>query len=108
MTTSAPPEQSASSGGALDKGLKLGAIGLIASIVIGVASTAPGYSLAATIGYIGQDVGTKGPIIVLLAFVPMLFISYAYKSLNNIDPDCGTTFTWAARAFDKRTGWING
>jgi amino acid transporter len=106
MATSAPPERS--SRDALDKGLKLGAIGLISSIVIGVASTAPGYSLAATIGLIGQEVGTKGPIIVLLAFVPMLFISYAYKALNNIDPDCGTTFTWVARAFDKRTGWING
>jgi amino acid transporter len=105
MATSAPP---AASNAALQKGLKLGALGLISSIVIGVASTAPGYSLAATVGYIGQEVGTKGPIIVLLAFIPMLFISYAYKALNNIDPDCGTTFTWVARAFDKRTGWING
>jgi amino acid transporter len=99
MTSSAP---------ALGKGLKVGALGVIASIVIGVASTAPGYSLAATIGLIAQEVGPRGPIIVLLAFVPMLFISYAYKALNNIDPDCGTTFTWVARAFDKRTGWING
>jgi amino acid transporter len=106
MTTSAPP--STASRSPLDKGLKLGAIGLISSIVIGVASTAPGYSLAATIGYIGQAVGAKGPIIVLLAFIPMLFISYAYKALNNVDPDCGTTFTWAARAFGRRTGWING
>jgi amino acid transporter len=106
MTTSAPP--STASRSPLDKGLKLGAIGLISSIVIGVASTAPGYSLAATIGYIGQAVGTKGPIIVLLAFIPMLFISYAYKALNNVDPDCGTTFTWVARAFGRRTGWLNG
>ena len=99
MATSAPPAQSR---GQLDKGLKLGALGLISSIVFGVASTAPGYSLAATIGYIGQEVGTRAPIIVLLAFIPMLFISYAYKALNNADPDCGTTFTWVARAFDKR------
>jgi amino acid transporter len=106
MTTSAPPSTAARS--PLDKGLKLGAIGLLSSIVIGVASTAPGYSLAATVGYIAQDVGTKGPIIVLLAFIPMLFISYAYKALNNVDPDCGTTFTWVARAFGRRTGWLNG
>jgi amino acid transporter len=104
MATSAPPAPRTP----MQKGLKLGALGLISSIVIAVASTAPGYSLAATIGYIGQSVGTRSPIIVLLAFVPMLFISYAYKALNNIDPDCGTTFTWVARAFDKRSGWING
>ena len=90
------------------KGLKAGAIGVLASVVIGVASTAPGYSLAATIGLIAEQADTRGPVIVLLAFVPMLFISYAYKALNNVDPDCGTTFTWVARAFGRRTGWING
>ena len=106
MTTSAPPSTEPRS--PANKGLKIGAIGLVSSIVIGVASTAPGYSLAATLGLISQEVGTKGPIIMLLAFIPMLFISYAYKALNNRDPDCGTTFTWAARALGRRTGWING
>jgi amino acid transporter len=106
MTTSAPPATPARS--PVDKGLKIGAIGLLSTVVIGVASTAPGYSLAATIGYVGQAVGTRGPIIMLLAFIPMLFISYAYKALNNIDPDCGTSFTWTARAFGRHIGWING
>ena len=32
--------------GVEDKGLKTGALGLASSVVIGVASTAPGYSLA--------------------------------------------------------------
>src|ERR1039458_3092599 len=34
------------------KGLKTGARGLISSVVIGVASTAPAYSLAATLGFV--------------------------------------------------------
>ena len=38
------------SGGPLDKGLKAGALGLISSIVVGMASTAPAYSLAASLG----------------------------------------------------------
>jgi len=39
----------------------------------------------------------------------MLFISYAYKELNNADPDCGTTFTWGTRAFGpKPAGWVVG
>jgi hypothetical protein len=49
MATTAPPAPPAASSVA-GKGLKLGAIGLLSSIVIGVASTAPGYSLAATLG----------------------------------------------------------
>ena len=34
------------------KGLKSDAIGYVSNVVIGVASTAPGYSLAATLGFI--------------------------------------------------------
>ena len=91
-----------------DKGLKAGALGLLSSVVIGVSSTAPGYSLAATIGFIAAVVGLQSPAIMVLAFLPMLFIAYAYRELNAVDPDCGTTFTWATRAFGPRTGWLGG
>jgi amino acid transporter len=92
-----------------DKGLKSGALGLFSSVVVGVASTAPAYSLAATLGFVVIAIkGLQSPIIAILAFVPMLFISYAYKELNNADPDCGTTFTWATRAFGPKTGWFGG
>lgn len=92
-----------------DKGLKRGALGLFSSVVVGVASTAPAYSLAATLGFIVIAIGGLGaPIIAILAFIPMLFISYAYKELNYADPDCGTTFTWGTRAFGPKTGWFGG
>src|SRR5271169_4004145 len=88
-----------------DKGLKGGALGFVSSVVVGVASTAPAYSLAATLGFVVIAIkGLQAPIIAILAFVPMLFISYAYKELNNADPDCGTTFTWATRAFGPKSG----
>ncbi|WP_432983088.1 APC family permease [Streptomyces sp. CA-135486] len=45
---------------------------------------------------------------VILGFVPMLFIAYAYKAMNSVDPDCGTTFAWSARAFGPRTAWMGG
>jgi amino acid transporter len=92
----------------LDKGLKEGALGLISSTVVGVASTAPAYSLAATLGFVVVLIGVRSPIVTLLAFVPMLLVSFGYKELNNADPDCGTTFTWATRAFGPRTGWMGG
>jgi amino acid transporter len=100
--------------GAGEKGLKGGTLGLIGSIVIGVASTAPAYSLAASLGYVvlvanGDGlVGVKAPSIMLLAFLPMYFIAVAYAELNKAEPDCGTTFTWAARAFGPRVGWMGG
>ena len=93
-----------------DKGLKEGALGFVSSVVVGVASTAPAYSLAATLGFVVIAIdGLQAPIITILAFVPMLFISYGYKALNAADPDCGTTFTWATRAFgpeDGLAGWL--
>ncbi|MEU4169108.1 APC family permease [Streptomyces sp. NPDC026665] len=94
--------------GSMDKGLKGGALGLFSSTVIGLASTAPAYSLAATLGVIVGIVGFQSPIVIILAFVPMFLIAYGYKELNRADPDCGTTFTWAARAFGPRTGWLGG
>ena len=91
-----------------DKGLKAGALGLISSTVVGVASTAPAYSLAATLGFVVVAIGVRAPVVTILAFVPMLFISFGYKELNSADPDCGTTFTWATRAFSPRVGWMGG
>ena len=93
---------------AVDKGLKTGALGLASTVVIGVASTAPAYSLAATLGFVVAFVGLQTPIVVALAFIPILFTSLGYAELNKADPDCGTTFTWAARAFGPRTAWAGG
>ncbi len=107
MTVTAPRAEGSSSSVA-QKGLKIGALGLISSIVIAVASTAPAYSLTSALGSVVGEVGTRAPVAILLAFIPMLFISYAYRALNNVDPDCGTSFTWVARAFGRRTGWITG
>jgi amino acid transporter len=90
------------------KGLKVGALGMISSLVIGVASTAPAYSLAATLGFVVAIVGLQSASVMLLAFVPMLFIAAAYFYLNRADPDCGTTFTWVTRAMGPNTGWLAG
>jgi len=82
------------------KGLKTGAISFISNVVIGVASTAPGYSLAATLGFVTATVGVgfASPAIFLVAFAPMLCIALAYNYMNRADPDCGTTFSWVTRA----------
>src|SRR5476651_1796011 len=99
---------------ATDKGLKGGALGLLSSIVVGMASTAPAYSLAASLGFVVATtngdgiIGVKAPAIMLLAFVPMLLIAISYSELNKAEPDCGTTFTWASRAFGPWVGWLGG
>ncbi len=103
-------EVAAPAAGVQEKGLKANALGFMSSVVIGVASTAPAYSLAATLGFVTliAGIGFRAPIIMVIAFVPMLLIALAFKYLNQADPDCGTTFTWATRAFGPVTGWLGG
>ncbi|CAN5574922.1 APC family permease [soil metagenome] len=90
------------------KGLRPGVLGLLSSVVIAVSSTAPGYGIAATIGPLVAISGIHSPGVMVIAFLPMLFIAYAYREMNRVAPDCGTTFTWATRAFGPRTGWMGG
>jgi amino acid transporter len=96
--------------GVATAGLKRNAIGFASSVVIGVASTAPGYSLAAVLGLIVAiaGVGVHAPAVLVVSFVPMLLVALGYKYLNKADPDAGTTFSWATKAFGPATGWLGG
>ena len=90
------------------KGLQSGALGLWGNVTIGLGSTAPAYSLAATLGYVVLTVGERAPAMFLLAFLPMLLVAIAYRELNRAAPDCGTTFTWGTKAFGPWLGWMGG
>jgi amino acid transporter len=90
------------------KGLARGQLGLLGSTIMGLASTAPVYSLVATLGFVITAVRFQAPIAFILAFIPMFFIAFAYRELNRAIPDCGTTFTWATKAFGPWLGWMGG
>ena len=105
---SADPAPESAEGGGEGKGLKVGALGLLSTTVVAISSVAPAYSLAAALFFIVGDVGFHAPAIVLLAFVPMVLIAQGYNRLNREMPDCGTTFTWGAKAFGPKTGWMGG
>jgi amino acid transporter len=94
--------------GVEDKGLKKNAIGFVSSVVIGVASTAPGYSLAATLGFVAAAVALQAPAILIISFVPMFLVAGGYYYLNKADPDCGTSFSWVTKAMGPQLGWIAG
>jgi amino acid transporter len=113
MATTVAPEANAPGtepAGAPTQGLRAGAIGFASNVAIGVASTAPAYSLAATLGLLVAvgGVGTHAPAVLLVSFVPMFCISVAYRALNRADPDCGTSFAWVTRALGPQLGWLTG
>jgi amino acid transporter len=91
-----------------EKGLKKNAIGFASSVVIGVASTAPGYSLAATLGFVAAAVALQSPAILLISFIPMFLVAAGYYYMNKADPDCGTAFSWVTKAMGPQLGWLAG
>jgi amino acid transporter len=107
-TTTAGGPGGAPGAGVPAKGLRAGILDLGDSVMLGLASTAPVYSLAATLGLIVAVNGDHTPLILLLGFIPVLFIAYAFRELNSAIPDCGTTFTWSRRAFGPWAGWLGG
>jgi amino acid transporter len=84
------------------------AIGFVDALVIGLASTAPAYSLAAVIGTLTVVVGFQAPGSLLVAFLPMFLIAGAFYYLNRVDQDAGTSFSWVTRALGPWLGWIAG
>ena len=90
-----------------DKGLKAGALGLVGNVVIGLAASRPRTAWPPR-RLCRVAVGDKAPAMFVLAFIPMLLVAFAYKELARDTPDCGTTFTWATKAFGPWIGWIGG
>ncbi|GEB98133.1 hypothetical protein CFL01nite_16280 [Corynebacterium flavescens] len=115
--TSAPPSASTASaqptpGGDQEvisaKGLATGKVGLIGAVVIGISCIAPTYTLTSGLGPTISAVGEFVPAVLLLGFLPMLLVAFAYRELNNAVPDSGTSFTWATKAFGPWVGWMGG
>jgi hypothetical protein len=69
---SAPPEIDSAASEPIvveSKGLESNALGMFVSVAVGMASTAPAYSLAATLGFVVAVVGLQTPLLVILAFI---------------------------------------
>lgn len=90
------------------KGLKKGSVSLIGAVAIGLAATAPAYSLTGALGYGTLESGYQLPIVFIISVIPMLFVALAYKHLTDAAPDSGTVFTWGSKAIMPHIGWIGG
>src|SRR5947209_7109122 len=88
--------------------LRRGALTLLDGTVIGVASTAPAYSLTATIAILTGAIGLFAPSSMLLAFFPMLGVAVGFYWLNRRIPNCGTAYAWIGRALNPALGFFTG
>lgn len=88
--------------------LKAGSLSFFESMVMGVAGSAPGYTIAVTTAVLLGVAGTLSPGALLIFAVPMLGIAVAYKALNKREVHAGAAYQWTTRSFGKFLGYFSG
>ena len=90
--------------------LRADELSLFDATAVAVSSVAPAYSLASTIAavLVITGVGLRSPAVLLLSFVPVLFIAHSYFHLNRQNPNCGASYSWLSDVVHPTVGWWNG
>ena len=98
MASSTQPEQK----------LAPNVLGLFESSVMGVAGSAPAYSIAATTAALFAAVGLGGPASLLYCGIAMFGIVFAFNTLNRTEANAGATYAWVRRGLHPALGYICG
>ena len=88
--------------------LKAGSLSFVESVVMGVAGSAPGYTIAVTTSVLLGVAGTISPGALLIFAAPMLGIAIAYKALNKRHVHAGAAYQWTSVYFGKFLGFFSG
>src|SRR5579864_8294093 len=88
--------------------LKAGSLSFVESVVMGVAGSAPGYTIAVTTSVLLSVAGAASPGALLIFAVPMLGIAIAYKALNKLHVHAGAGYQWTSVYFGKFFGFFSG
>ena len=84
------------------------AIGVAQDTIIGLASSAPAATMAATLATLAVTAAYGGGAVVILCAVPMLIIANCYRRLNLWNANCGASFEWVGRAISPYLGFMVG
>lgn len=88
--------------------LQPGALGLFDSAVMGVAGSAPAYSIAATTFALFGAVALGGPAMLLYTGFFMFGIVFAFNYLSRDDQHAGASYSWVRRALHPYLGFLSG
>lgn len=89
-------------------GLAKGALGTVESAVMGIAGTAPAFSVAVTTATIVAVVGELSVGAVLYCGLIMFGLMLAFKNLNKMSPHAGATYAWVGSVFGPTWGFFAG
>jgi amino acid transporter len=88
--------------------LKAESLSFFESIIMGIAGSAPGFSIAVAISGLLAAAGAVSPNALLTFAVPMLGIAVAYKGLNKKMANAGAAYEWTKIVFGKFFGFFSG
>jgi len=88
--------------------LKENALGTGESIIMGVAGTAPAFSIAATTATLAAAVGTLAPASLLYCGLIMFGVTFSYMQLNRLNPNAGASYAWVGSIFNPVLGFFAG
>src|SRR5580698_11557264 len=88
--------------------LKADSLSFFESIIMGIAGSAPGFSIAVAISGLLAVAGAVSPNALLTFAVPMLGIAIAYKGLNKKMANAGAAYEWTKVVFGKFFGFFSG
>jgi amino acid transporter len=91
-----------------NEGLASGALGTFESAIMGIAGTAPAFSIAVTTATIVAAVGTLSVGSILYCGLIMFGIMLAFTHLNKITPHAGATYAWVGKVFGPSWGFFAG
>ena len=88
--------------------LKANSLGLGESIIMGVAGTAPAYSIAATTGVLIATVGVHSLASLLYCGLIVFGVTLAFLHLNRTNASAGASYAWVGEVFHPVLGFFAG
>jgi amino acid transporter len=89
-------------------GLRRDARQFLHTTAIGVAGTAPSYTIAASTAVLIGAVGALAPASLFYCGLIMVGITLGFASLNRVYPDAGASYEWVGRVFNRNLGFLTG
>jgi amino acid transporter len=84
------------------------ALGVGESVVMGIAGTAPAFSVAATTGTLIAAVGVLSAASLLYSGIIMFGITIAFMHLNRVITNAGASYAWVGQVFNPALGFLAG
>lgn len=85
-----------------------GSLGVFESIIMGIAGTAPAFSVEVTASTIILALGVLSTASIFYSGLIMFGITFAYINLNKINPHAGAAYAWVGDIFGKSWGFFAG